>query len=309
MHDMDRDALVVAHAMAQGGVIHRRELVLLGISPTVRRRMLDGGLLLRAASSVYVVVGVPLTWDVQLRIALAQAGRCAALSHATAAARWQLPGFRDGSLHVTVFAGEPAPRRTIGTVHRSRGYVHEDVTEHRGLRTTTPIRTILDLSSRLGPAHLDACIQEFARRELVTVDALAERLARWRRSGRNGVRRTEEALDRYLDLPETESWLEAAFLRLLAEHGIPLPETQVWLDADGERYRVDAYWRSARLIVELNGHATHSTRTETGQDAARAARLTAAGHSVVAFTYDQVTREPAFVLDQVRRLLRRTRAA
>ena len=48
-----------------------------------------------------------------------------------------------------------------------------------------------------------------------------------------------------------------------------------------ERYRVDFILRDARLIIELDGHAYHSTPEQLESDAIRQRYLTRAGYAVI----------------------------
>lgn len=104
-------------------------------------------------------------------------------------------------------------------------------------------------------------------------------------------------------VPVGESFLETAFLRLLIERGLPLPEIQVEVEAGGALYRVDCLFRNQRLVVELKGHGTHSTRAELNHDSAREAALLTLGLRVVSFTYDHVMSQPDLVVDRLSKLL------
>jgi very-short-patch-repair endonuclease len=90
--------------------------------------------------------------------------------------------------------------------------------------------------------------------------------------------------------------------------GIPLPETQVTFDGDGV-IRVDVYWPSARLVVEVMGHRFHVTREQLQRDAHRRTELQETGELVIEFTTDDVATRPAWCMARVKRnLLARTRA-
>jgi very-short-patch-repair endonuclease len=70
--------------------------------------------------------------------------------------------------------------------------------------------------------------------------------------------------------------------------------------AGGGIARVDLCWDDAGLIVELAGHATHSTRRDRQRDAERAARLRLAGWRLVEFTYEDVVERPGYVAEMIR---------
>jgi very-short-patch-repair endonuclease len=99
-------------------------------------------------------------------------------------------------------------------------------------------------------------------------------------------------------------------MRLLADAGLPLPRCQVVMRPwGGAVMRVDLAWEGHRLVVELDGHATHATRHQRRADAERDARLALAGWRVLRFTYEDVTRRPAYVVTTVERHLADRRAA
>ena len=83
---------------------------------------------------------------------------------------------------------------------------------------------------------------------------------------------------------EARSELELRFLDLVREAGLPPPQVNVLV----EGFVVDAYWPSARLVVELQGYAYHSDRDAFERDHARLARLKLAGYEVLALTWRQV---------------------
>ena len=60
-----------------------------------------------------------------------------------------------------------------------------------------------------------------------------------------------------------------------------------------EDYECDAVWRDARLIVELDGYATHGTRRAFERDRARDRRLTVRGWRTMRVTSPDLTAELA----------------
>jgi very-short-patch-repair endonuclease len=97
----------------------------------------------------------------------------------------------------------------------------------------------------------------------------------------------------------SRSELESRFFRLCRRFGIPRPDRNVIIEG---RER-DFVWWEARLVVEVDGHATHGTRFAFEDDRARDLALVRAGWRVVRFTYAHVLREPAVVAQALRDLL------
>jgi very-short-patch-repair endonuclease len=97
----------------------------------------------------------------------------------------------------------------------------------------------------------------------------------------------------------TRSELEEKFLALCRRHRLPQPEVNAAL----LDYVVDFLWPQARLVVEVDGRATHATRRAFQADRDRDGRLAVAGYAVLRFTWWDVTRRQAIIADRVRRLL------
>ena len=92
------------------------------------------------------------------------------------------------------------------------------------------------------------------------------------------------------------SELEARFAELLNAFGLPTPDRQVNLgDADSWLGRVDFLFRSAQLIVEVDGTEFHSSLLDRQADAERDRALQCAGWNVMRFGWHDVTDEPARV--------------
>ncbi len=133
--------------------------------------------------------------------------------------------------------------------------------------------------------------------DLRAVEATLERSA-----GRAGAHALRAIIDRHLaGTTFTRSVLEERFLRLCRESALPVPQ----VNARVESYEVDFLWKARRVIVEVDGYATHGTRAAFERDRARDIELRLAGFTVLRFTYRQVTERPAWVAAQVKRALTR----
>ncbi|WP_062315943.1 endonuclease domain-containing protein [Demequina maris] len=82
-------------------------------------------------------------------------------------------------------------------------------------------------------------------------------------------------------------------------------EWQVGLVVEGRRRTADALHRRARIVIELDGAAFHSSRPAVDRDRERDTELAAAGWHTVRFSFRDLQRRPEWC----RRMLRRTIAA
>lgn len=101
-------------------------------------------------------------------------------------------------------------RRRVGiVVHRRSGLDGEDLASHRGIPVTSPVCTIVDLSSRLSPRQLKAVLNEADKLDLVNPEGLRQALDA--RAGRPGVAVLRDLLDRQT-FSLTDSELERLFI-------------------------------------------------------------------------------------------------
>lgn len=101
------------------------------------------------------------------------------------------------------------------------------------------------------------------------------------------------------------SYIEAEFSKSLGDLA-GLIEQEQWFgdSAKHGRYRVDFILKDARLIVELDGHDSHSTREQLEKDAIRQRYLTRAGYTVIRFTGREINRDPATCVQELRDIYR-----
>jgi very-short-patch-repair endonuclease len=223
----------------------------------------------------------------------------AALSHKAAAALWLIRHEAPpGAIDVTLRTRAGRRRRSGIRVHRPRRLPDDELSICRDIPCTTPGRTILDLASAISTRQLERAIDEGDRLRLVAAQDLIELLRRHR--GHPGARRLRGVLARHrVGSTVTRSELEERFLLVCRNHRLPQPEVNMpLLD-----YVVDFLWPHARLIVEVDGHASHGTRRAFQADRDRDGRLAVAGYRVLRFTWWDMTRRPAVVADRVSRLL------
>lgn len=274
----DTDREIAALAGRQYGVVARRQLVELDLSEDAIDRRLHAGRLHRLHRGVYAVGHTVLT--VEGRWMAATLATQGVLSHATAAAAWELRPLAGGPIHVT------APRHRTSPaglrIHRSRTLTPHDITAHRNLPVTTPARTIIDLARLVEGRPLEQAVDRAEHRRLVDFAELRTRPI---------PRALQAVLSLYTAGTPTRSELEERFLALCDAHGIPRPQTNVHI----EGYEVDFVWRDRRLIVEVDGYVHHRSPTQFELDRERDVRLTTKGWTVLRFTWAQITRRAAWV--------------
>lgn len=251
---------------------------------------------------VFAVVGTPRTWTHRAFVAVADTGGIGALSHQAAAAHWGLPGFRRHDLHVLVQRGSIDHRTpTTAAVHTTRRLPAHHIVELDGIRVTSPVRTVFDLSDRLSLGRLARLLDDAWGLKLLKADGLYDTLEELRGRGRGRVAWMRMLIEeRGHDYAAPESGLERRFRRLLEQDGQPPMEYQV--DLGGEQWiaRVDAVDRRARLIVQIDSDRYHSSLLDRRKDEEQDAALRALGWTVIRITEADLRRRPAWVVALVR---------
>jgi very-short-patch-repair endonuclease len=229
--------------------------------------------------------------------ALLACGDRAALSHRSAAQLWRLT---EGPLRPIelIAPGDRGRKHPHLLTHRMR-LDPGDVLTRDGLRVTTPARTIADLAPMLAQRPLRLLIER--AQDLRRFDPAAIRAHLSRHPARPGSRPLLDLLDLLApDEDGARSHLERLFLRLVRAARLPPPEVNTRI-AGAER---DFAWPDRRLVVEVDGHAYHSSRAAKRRDHRRDRALTTLGWRPIRFSYEDIALEPSEVTDELRRLLR-----
>src|SRR5262249_54595255 len=178
----------------------------------------------------------------------------------------------------------------------SRTLTRSDVTTERGLRVTTPARTLLDIAPRLSDRRLARAINDMRLRRVLTLDALETLTSRT--PSRPGDKRVRAIIGVSHREP-TRSAFEADWFRFAARHRLPDHEMNVLVRG----HRVDVLFTPDRLIVELDGWDTHRTRQAFRADRERDAELLAGtGIPTIRITHDGLHRRPAEHARLIRRI-------
>jgi very-short-patch-repair endonuclease len=287
------DRAIGALAERQHGVVSRRQLLELGVDRGAILHRLKLARLRPVHRGIYTIGHRLLTQHGRWMAAVLAYGPHAVLSHRAAAALW---GMRGGTrVEVTVPSGLQG--RDGIQVYRAKLPADERTT-HRGIPTTTVPRTLLDLSAVVTKRHLRGALREAEHLRLSDPLSLHDLIARYPR--RPGLKAIKALLaEASVGARIIRSELEERFQDFLVRAGLPLPQTNVVI----EGYEVDCVWPEQRLIVELDGHASHSPTHAFELDRARDRKLEAAGWRVIRITWRQLEQESELVEADLRRLL------
>ena len=267
------DEAIAALAECQHGVVARRQLIALGLGRRAIAHRLECGRLHLIHRGVYAVGHRVLSVRGRWMAAVLACREGAVLSHQSAAALWSIGGTARTRIDVTA----PRDLRPRPGLHPHRAVLPADeITVLDGIPTTTPARTLLDLAAVVPRRTLERALDEAEILRLPGPHTLLDRYP-----GRRGAANLRTLLITSRSPTPTRTELEDRFLTFVDDHGLPRPATNCVVDI----YEVDAVWRDARLIVELDGFATHGTRRGFERDRARDRRLTVAGWRVIRLTW------------------------
>jgi predicted transcriptional regulator of viral defense system len=293
------DAAIAALAQRQHGVVSRDQLAGLGLGRRAIGHRLECGRLHVIHRGVFAVGHQVLSREGHWIAAVLAVGPGAALSHRSAAALWGMRETARGRVDVTV--ARRIRSRSAIQAHLAE-IAADELTAARGILVTTPARTLLDLAAVVGPRALERAIDEAEMLRLTSVLSLADLTGRY--SGRPGA----PAIRRILDAGRvgatiTRSDLENRFLALLDDVGLPRPDVNARVEIAGGWVEADCVWHAGGLVVELDGYASHGTRSAFERDRARDRALQVAGWRVVRITWRQLHERPDAVASELSMLL------
>jgi Transcriptional regulator, AbiEi antitoxin/Protein of unknown function (DUF559) len=288
------DVRVAARAGSEWGVLSLEELHACGLSRNAVSVRVARGSLHRMHRGVYCVGHANPPLEGRFLAAVKACGPDAALSHFSAAALLGLLNWDGRYPEVTVVGAGTRVHHGI-RVHRTYAFDDRDLARHRGIATTSPARTLVDLAGALEYRRLRRAVRQAQSLRRVTPSQLTEALVRL------GPRRGSRKLRRILATgpAPTRSELEDAVLDLVLGGGLEHPDVNVPLFVAGRRVVPDFRWPRQNLVLEADGAAWHDDRLSREDDAERQALLEAHGERVLRVTWEQAITEPRQTLARV----------
>jgi hypothetical protein len=248
--------MVEQQAAAQFGLLTRAQ-ALEAVGPDALRRWMAAGVLVRFNRGVYRLTGAPLSWRQRALGQCLSAGPGAVVSDLGAAYLWQarsvappkqiqltLPPQRRSSRF------EPPPRRVpLPPV---------DVTDRWGIPTTTPARTVIDLSRSVAPPLLEHIVDDLVRQrhlhlnELEARMSVADPLPRYRSALVRAL--VDVRRDRGVGASPREDWMVDALLA----GGVQMPVRNFMVYGGGRWFEIDLAYPEAKVGIEYDGLRVHS---------------------------------------------------
>jgi hypothetical protein len=281
-------------AERQDGVVSVQQARLLGVTTGQIAWRRCSGRYRRCRRGVVRVAGVPPSWRQAVRSAALAAGHPVAVSHSSAVRVYGLelprpvhPRWRRDGAFIELAAPLLRHVRLDGVRgHRCGTWAAGDVVIHDGMPVTSPVRTVIDLSSRLGVDGTGRLVDEMLRRRLLSITELRDRITELRAApGRSMrvLRAVVAARDETYD--PGESTLEARIRRVIRRKGFPAPVGQHWVRDRGFAARLDFAYPEVKVYLEGDGFGFHRYASDLDRDIRRRNGLVERGWIGLHFTW------------------------
>jgi very-short-patch-repair endonuclease len=301
LHPPARERAIAGRATLQHGIITLDELRAFGLGTRAVQQRVRAGRLHVLHRGVYAVGHAGVGVEGRRLAAVRACGSAALLSHRSAADAWGLRGSNSARIDVLVpVRGRRSPAGI--RLHTTRHLHPDDIAEIDGIPITSVARTLVDFAAVARPDEVERAVHQAEVLRLLDVKKVSQALDR--AYGREGTHHLKAAIAQPSPGP-TRSVLEERFLALCRRRHIRDPILNARVSIRHETIEVDALWPRHRVIVELDGAATHHTRNAFETDRRRDAALAEGGYTVIRLTHHRLTHEPGAVAAQLRRILDR----
>lgn len=295
------DRMIAELAGAQAGRVGRAQLLAAGMPEHVVDERVRSGHLVPGPAGVYRVGGAPATLRGRQWSGLLACGEEAVLGHGTAA---QVRGYLLDEQRIEVIVPPHVLRRHAGIRVRRCVLPPEEVEVVDGLRVTSCLRTLLDVSGVYGDNKVMHAVDRSLDLRDFDLLALDDCLRRHpRRAGRARLLRVLALLPD--EGTHARSVLEAHLVHLVWTSDLPRPQ----VNAPVGRYVADLVWPRHGVIVEADGLLWHAGPLARRRDAERQRWLERAGWLVLRFGWGDVHHRAEAVVAEIERWLKDRRAS
>lgn len=268
-------------ASSQHGLVTREQARRAGFDRRAIRRRVEAGLFTFVTPRVLRIGGSATSPWQSVMAGVLDVGPDAIASHLTAAALWGVPHIDPEPVHVSV---ERYIRRNTAPVqvHHLTAIPEDQVVSLHDIPVTAPPLTVLLVTGLHGQRRGSQILDHFLASRDTTVPEVWDLTVRMSRQGRNGLCDTRELLENRADhQPPAESNNERRLEYLAREAGITTLRRQSNIHDPAWVGRVDFDDVELPFIVEVHSERYHTSWEHRRADAARIARLEAAGYTVL----------------------------
>jgi len=287
-----RDRALAQIAQRQYGVFSGPQALASGFS----RRAISGavarGEWLRGVGDTFALSGVPRTWQQGVVGAYLAVGAPCAVSHLHAAAWWGL-GIEPPPVPTITVPWTRRPRLTGVNVVRTRRWGRLDVVRSGPVHSTSPARTLLDITPLLDRTALEIALDTAHRKRLVDIVRLERTASDAARAKVQGAAELRGLVRLRDPAKPIESAAETLLRTVLRRFNLPLPEPQLWLVTRNGRRRVDNAYREERVAIEVVSYEWHDGRLRFDDDKIRDSELADLGWDRRYITWSLLNESPA----------------
>jgi very-short-patch-repair endonuclease len=211
-------------------------------------------------------------------------------------------GPRPERIEIVVPRGQRQQRPAVRVI-QSTDIIPVDITAHRGLPTSTPVRALIDAARFLSPLALSQSISASIKANLVEIDQLTQRFLEVARRGRHGVRKMRACLATFGADPEATVF-EKDLERIITRDGFVPPVRQFPVKTNRKVYFLDHAWPELKKWSECDSMLAHGSAEDLRKDLERQNRIIATtGFEPMRFTYFDVHQRPDYVTEILARHL------
>jgi hypothetical protein len=313
MSDFDRR--IAPTFAAQLSLATRLQVLAAGATNSLIARRLRSGAWAVAEPGVYALAGVEWTWRRNLAaVVLSVSGAVASHRAASVLLGVVADDRAVRPIELAVPVGR-TPRRDFALTRERVGdlpiIVHESIDLHRdapvlvdGVPTTPPLRLAVDLGSVVPFDPFRRAVGQIRRLHGVDWVSLERSYRRHAAQGRNGCGALRDLLDRHFgEQGAPDEVVEIRCADLIRRAGLPTPVHQFSIQrADGKVARFDLAYPELRIGIETEG-SIHGEDEVRRSDNRRRNSVQLKGWKVFTFSWEEVTFEPAYVVETIRQAL------
>jgi hypothetical protein len=285
----------------QYGLFSRAQAAGLGIDDCMLWRALTAGRITQEAEGVYGFPGWPDSWFRRLWRAYLATGPHAVVSFETAAALHGLTGFLRGRIVLTTPHGDHH-WHGLCEVRQRTDLSPDHVVVIQGLRVTTVVRTLFDLSATARPQRLAVAVEDAHITGQCRLEILQGFFDELRRPGKRGMAKLRRILaERGPGYVPPQSWLQRRLVTVLCAGGLPKPLLEVQLPWRTERQsRTDALYDDTLILMEADGRRWHTRVDQMAEDRRRDREAQNHGYRAYRFVYQELRYDPEMVVETIR---------